>query len=1114
MQRKSILPIFLISFFCLQTSLLLSQVIYVDANVQGGIQDGTSWANAFTGLQEALGAAQSGDEVWVAQGTYYPTASAARNISFEIPGGVALYGGFSGSETSIDQRDWALYPTTLSGDTGTQGDDSDNSFTVVYIEYADSSTVVDGFVIIGGNANSQSPLEPAGGRAKNGGGMYIYGTSQAADTRPVIRNCTFRLNNARIRGGAVYINGASGGSTSPRFQSCHFEENTASLGGALYKDGGSYDYDMLVTDCTFLANLANQGGAVNYLNSHGEQDFVFQDCLFQDNYALTGGGAVHQDVNHPQGKLIFTNCDFVFNATEGDGGAIEHYNFAGSDALFIDSCKFTLNFAFAAGTIMSIGEGLIEMNNSIFENNLVYDEGGCFNINESSLKAANCIFFNSEALEEGSVLNQSPPSSGAESKICFINCIFFSNQSPYGIISCWGDNTEIKLINSVILGNSLNGSGKLILNSSTVPVTLTFSHTLLDVPDCASISNGPVTCGPGMLYNLDPLFADTAAHDFRLLPCSPTRDAGDNAIVDSLGLLTDIAGSPRIQGGTVDMGAYESPAFAATATAVLPALCHDGEGSVSLGLGTGCPPFFLDWDGPGGTTGSTISDTAFVILEGPAGLYTITVTDGRMDSDTIAVEITAPPQLTAATTATDIVCPGGPGGTVTTSVTGGTAPYSWLWSNADTTATPDNLPAGMYTVTVTDSAGGGCTLTDSVAVETSGNLTLSIDVTPTHCSDSNDGTAAITPLDGTGPFAWLWQDDSADSLLTGLGGGSYSVTVTDALGCTDELQFSMTAPDTLVAAATGTDALCFGEATGTASVTATGGTGAYEYDWSNAMTTPAIGQLPPGWYSVTVTGVNQCMDTASVFIASPPALGVAVEATVVLCFGAADGTAAAPVSGGTPPYSFEWATGQTDSLLTGLPPGGYAVTVSDGNGCTGEAGAFIDSSAQLQILIDTILSASDGNTTDGAVLIGTVFGGTPPYTYQWSNGAVTQSLEGVLPGPYTLTVTDADSCQNVFYFTVDVASAAGEEKVLPFQAVIVPNPSGAGGAALWLETARPQMLTLQVFDGLGRVLFSKEAFATAGESRRDLPPGLPPGVYWVAVRNGDGALRVLRWVVM
>ncbi|MFQ5448179.1 MAG: T9SS type A sorting domain-containing protein, partial [Saprospiraceae bacterium] len=174
----------------------------------------------------------------------------------------------------------------------------------------------------------------------------------------------------------------------------------------------------------------------------------------------------------------------------------------------------------------------------------------------------------------------------------------------------------------------------------------------------------------------------------------------------------------------------------------------------------------------------------------------------------------------------------------------------------------------------------------------------------------------------------------------------------------------------------------------------------------------------------------------------------------------------------------------------------------------------IDSSTQIQIMIDSILPASDGNTADGAVLIGLVFGGTPPHAYQWSNGTMEQSLHDVLPGPYSLTVTDADSCQNVFYFTVDVADAAGEEQVLPFRAAIVPNPSGAAGAELWLKATQSQMLTVRVFDTFGRVLFSKEIFARKGETRWELPAPVTAGMYWVAVRNGDGAVRVLKWVVM
>jgi len=1104
MQRKSLLSILLIFFFYLQTSLLFSQVIYVDANVPGGIQDGTSWANAFADLQDALAIAQYGDTVWVAQGAYYPTGDDNRNVSFELPNGVALFGGFTGVEAALDERDWETNETILSGGIGTPGDDSDNSFTVVYIEYADSSTVLDGFVIISGNANSQVPLEPAGSSTKNGGGMYIDGSAQAADTRPVIQNCTFRLNNARFRGGAVYINSVQGGSASPRFHACHFEENTASLGGALYKDGGSFDQDMLVTDCAFWANLANQGGAVNYLNSHGERNFVFRDCLFQDNYALTGGGAVHQDVNHPQGKLIFTDCDFVFNATEGDGGAIEHYNFAGSDALFIDSCKFITNYS-GSGTIFIFG-GHIEIEDSIFDSNVAINGGVFLEVTAGDLTVTNCICKNSTSEDSGIIRISSE-----NSEVTFIGCTFFSNHSPEGIIINHSSSLELNIINSIIWGNDLNSNGQLISNNQANLSVFTLSHTLVDVPDCASIGNGDVTCGPGMLYLQDPLFTDTAAGDFTLLPCSPAINAGDNAIVDSLGILTDLAGNPRILGGTVDMGAYESPAFVILEASVLQPSCGGtANGAVQFQLAHGCGPFSFAWTS-GANSGAGTSGL-------PPGAYSFTVTDALGKEAVKEIEIPEVPAVAATAAAQPYDCTNTAGGTASIMPTGGTAPFNYLWSNADTTAAIASLLPGSYAVTVTGA--NGCTLTDTVAVEITGHLTLSIDVSPTHCSDSNDGTAAITPLNGTAPFGWLWQDDQTDSLLTGLGGGSYSVTVTDAIGCTDALQFSMTAPDTLVAEATGTDVLCAGQSTGTATATATGGTpiaiGAYTYHWSNAMTTPAIGPLPSGTYAVTVSDGNGCSDTASVFIASPPPLNLTVEATAVLCFGEHDGTAAALASGGTPiaigAYTYHWSNADTTAAIVNLPPGSYAVTVTDAHDCTQAAQAQIDSSTQIQALFQ-ITHATAAATADGGVEVSLVFGGTPGYSFLWSNGALTQSLQGVLPGSYTLTVTDADSCQSVFYFTVDVANAAGEEAANPFGAVIVPNPSGAGGAELWLELARPQVLTVEVYDGLGRVVFSKKAFTAAGESRRDLPPGMPPGVYWVVVKNGDGAARVLAWAV-
>ena len=156
------------------------------------------------------------------------------------------------------------------------------------------------------------------------------------------------------------------------------------------------------------------------------------------------------------------------------------------------------------------------------------------------------------------------------------------------------------------------------------------------------------------------MFLDTAAGDYRLHPCSPARDAGDNSIIDSLGILTDIAGQPRIQGGTVDMGAWESEAFSIRTDSVQAAPCAGAPGSLWLDLDTGCPPFFIAMG-----SDTTISDTSRFQLPLPAGTHTLVITDGRMDSDTLQITLPDAPPLEATLSSTDVLCPGS-GGTATT----------------------------------------------------------------------------------------------------------------------------------------------------------------------------------------------------------------------------------------------------------------------------------------------------------------------------------------------------------------------------------------------------------------------------------------------------------------
>lgn len=199
--------------------------ILVDKSATG-LNNGQTWDNAYTDLQTALQNAVSGDEIWVASGTYYPTSGVNRNFSFEPPSGIKLLGGFKGTESAPEQRNWQINPTILSGDIGVEGDSTDNSFCVVFLHEPDTNTIIDGFIIKDGVADNTAA--PSFARGRCGGGMYIMGYD--AEAYPDIQNCTFLHNTALQNGAGAMAFGAGMGSVAPRFINCRFESNHAVTG--------------------------------------------------------------------------------------------------------------------------------------------------------------------------------------------------------------------------------------------------------------------------------------------------------------------------------------------------------------------------------------------------------------------------------------------------------------------------------------------------------------------------------------------------------------------------------------------------------------------------------------------------------------------------------------------------------------------------------------------------------------------------------------------------------------------------------------------------------------------------------------------------------------------
>jgi|694.fasta_scaffold01345_4 parallel beta-helix repeat protein len=276
----------------------LAGIKYVDAALTTGANNGSSWADAYQGtigLQSALGSAVVGDQIWVRQGLYKPTAGATRSIYFEMKTGVEIYGGFNGTETLLTQRDFLANPTILSGDLA--GNDAsniftDNSFHVINCNTANATAVLDGFTVTGGNANGAS----ASNQDKGGGILCLTGSAVN------VRNCRFVANRCTFGGGAGYINGAT-----PSFTDTRFENN---IGGSF---GGAFDMNNGTTNfvrCEFIGNSAARAGAVECF---GNSNSKFTNCIFRGNTATGsgGGGAVWVSNSSP----VLRNCTITGNTS-------------------------------------------------------------------------------------------------------------------------------------------------------------------------------------------------------------------------------------------------------------------------------------------------------------------------------------------------------------------------------------------------------------------------------------------------------------------------------------------------------------------------------------------------------------------------------------------------------------------------------------------------------------------------------------------------------------------------------------------------------------------------------------------------------------------------------
>ncbi|MCL5256307.1 MAG: Ig-like domain-containing protein [Chloroflexi bacterium] len=646
-------------------------VIYVNAGATPP-GDGTSWGTAYTSLQSALSAATSGKQIWVAAGTYKPGAT-DRTATFALKNGVAIYGGFSGGEISPNQRnsDPATNGTILSGDVGTAGTATDNSYHVVTGSGVDSSAILDGFTITGGNANYT--VYPT----YHGGGLYIEASSAGS---PTLRNLKFDGNFASQYGGGAYLGAGNTSLTNVTFTNNHANSG----GGAACVYIGSPTF----TDVTFTNNYTSvngKGGAV-YLDSPSPTNVTMTNVTFQGNSSATAGGAINMVPGYGGINLTINGGTFNSNSSSGDGGAIygDNQNSYYTMKADLTNVKFTGNTAAGSGgSTGANGGGAIRWGGSGLSN---------------ELKVTNCLFQGNQATGAtgaGGAINVYSYSTAT-----ITNCTFSGNTNAAGSAGALrlGMNITCNVSNSIFWSDS----SPEISSASPLQPAVSYSDVQGSYAGTKNI-------------NLDPKFTS----GFHLGAGSPCIDAGNNSVITAG---TDLDGNPRFKDDTgtpdtgsgtapiVDMGAYE---FQGTTPATAPSITSANNTTFTAGTAgtfnitaTGTAPISISQTGtlPNGVTFVDNSNGTATLSGTPAAgsgkIYPLTITatnSGGNISQPFTLTINESPKFTSPASTTFMI---GQTGVFTVTTSGYPIPtisktmgtYNFH-DNGDGTATISGTPA-------------------------------------------------------------------------------------------------------------------------------------------------------------------------------------------------------------------------------------------------------------------------------------------------------------------------------------------------------------------------------------------------------------------------------------
>lgn len=426
-------------------------------------------------------------------------------------------------------------------------------------------------------------------------------------------------------------------------------------------------------------------------------------------------------------------------------------------------------------------------------------------------------------------------------------------------------------------------------------------------------------------------------------------------------------------------------------------------------------------------------------------------------------------------------------GSATVNIVSGTGPFTYQWSNGANTSSISNLGAGTYICTITD--GNGCVSRDTAVLVYPSFLSVPPPVVQNvHCAGGNDGSIAVSPAGGVLPYSYSWSAGTSVGPNSGsLPAGNYSVTVTDAVGCSVELNnINISEPAAILVQPVVQNNICFGGNSGSVLLNVSGGTGSiYNYSWSPNVTSDSLANaLVIGTYSTTITDVNGCSEVVSNVITQPSEIVFNISITNSVC-NSPNGSVVSNVGGATPSYAYLWNTGAITSSLQNIPAGNYTLTVTDNNGCVRDTQLIITTTS-VPVLT---LSATDSICKGSAVsVIASVVNGTAPYVYSWDPSLSSSSSLNDTPAQtqtYTVYVNDANNCKDTAYYTVAVID-------LPVLSTVVDSVN--------CNSESDGSIQLNVVGGITPLTY----LWTPNVSSSNLASNLPAGNYAVTVTDHLG----------